>query len=115
MKINWINAIIATIISAMLAWWLWTMGEGETQQWLLTFVGGGLTWIGLLGGMGLIYEVPRSGMQARMIMLTMGTVVFVASCIYSFFLFSPVGYCVPVGVFSLICISSAFKIYQSKE
>ena len=115
MKFNWVNALIATIISAMLAWWLWDMGIEDTQSWLLACLGGGLTWIGLLGGMGVKFENPRSGMQAKIMMLTMGTIVFAASCVYSFFTFSPIGYCIPIGVFACLCVSIAWRIYQTKE
>lgn len=115
MQINWIKAAIATLIGAMLAWWLWQMGTDTTRSWLLCGVGGGLTWIGLLCGMSLNFERERSGMQARIAMTVMATIVFGASCIYSFFEFSPVGYVVPVGVFAMLCLLTAYKLYETKE
>lgn len=115
MKINWINAVIATIIGALLAWWLWEMGVEQTQSWLLAALGGGITWIGLLGGMSADFENPRSGSQVKIILYAMATINFLACCIYSFFLFSPIAFCVPVGIFALICLLSALKIYRTKE
>ena len=120
MRINFINAIIATIIGALLVWWLWDMGltddNGDnTRKWLLAAVGGGLTWIGLLGGMGVSFDRSRSGAQARIVLLIMAIMVFAASCVYSFFLFSPIGYCVPVGVFALLSISVAYRVFKSRE
>lgn len=114
MRINWINAVIATIIGALLAWWLWEMGLGTMQSWLLAGLGGGITWIGLLFGMSASYDNPRSGSQVKIVLYGMSTLVFLASCIYSFFSFSAIGYCVPVGVFSLLCLVSALRVYRSK-
>lgn len=114
MKINWINALIATLISGLLAWWLWEMGIDTTQKWLLGALGGGVTWIGLLGGMASVFENPRSGSQVKIILYGMASMTFIASCIFSFFEFSAKGYCIPIGVFALLCISSALKIYRTK-
>lgn len=115
MKLSVVNAIVATLLAGLLAWWLWTMGVEDTQRWLLAALGGAVIWLGLLGGMGVSYENERSGVQVRITMFALATITFVACCIYSFFQFSPVGFCVPVGVFALICTSTAWKIYSSKE
>ena len=114
MRINWLNAAVATIIGALLAWWLWEMGVETTQSWLLACVGGTLTWIGLLLGMSSDYDNPRSGTQVKIVLYGMATIVFLASCIYSFFPFTPVGYCVPVGIFALFCIVAALRVYRTK-
>lgn len=115
MKLSVVNAIIATILAGLLAWWLWTMGEEDLQKWLLAAMGGAVIWLGLLGGMGVRFENERSGVQAKIVMFALATITFGACCIYSFFQFSPVGFCVPVGIFSLLCVSTAYKIYETKE
>lgn len=115
MRANWINIIVATLIVGLLAWWLWIMGISTTQKWLLAAVGGFVMEVGLVGTMGFIFENERSGVQAKIVffLLTVGT--FIASFIYSFFNFSPEGYCIPVGLFGLICTYTGVKIYMTKE
>ena len=114
MKINWVNTIIVTVIAALLAWWLWEMGIGPQQKWLLAAMGGAIVWTGLLGSIGVVYAHDRSGLQIRIVMRSLALIVFVACCIYSFFSFSPIGFCVPVGIFSLLTILAAIRIYHSK-
>lgn len=115
MRINWVNAIIATVIAGLLAWWLWIMGLETFQKWLLAGLGGGVIEIGLLGSMGFNYDNPRSGAQVRIVFSLLAVCVFIASCIYSFFYFSPEGYCIPVGIFALLLTLLGVKIYQTKE
>lgn len=114
MEFKGINGIIATLLAGLLAWWLWEMGIGDQQKVLLACVGGGIMWIGFLGGMAFSFENARSGIQVRIVMNILAVVTFLACCIYSFFLFSPVGFCVPLGVFAIICLLIAFKVYESK-
>ena len=114
MKISWVNIIVATIIAALLAWWLWSMGIDTSQKWLLAAMGGGIIELGLIGGMGLIYEHPRSGAQVRIVMLSISTMTFIACCIYSFFRFSAQGFVIPVGIYALLSLMLALKIYRSQ-
>ena len=115
MRPNWINIVIGTIIVALLAWWLWIMGIEPSQKWLLCFVGGGIMEIGVLGGMGMYYDNPRSGVQVKIVFMLMTTIVFLASCIFSFFTFAPESYCIPMGIFALICAYTSIKVYKTKE
>lgn len=114
MKINWINALVATIIAALLAWWLWSMGFDTTQKWLLAGLGGAIIEIGLVGGMAIGFEHPRSGAQVRLVMLSIATVTFIACCVYSFFYFSPQAFCIPIGVYALLSLLVAFRIYRTE-
>lgn len=114
MRPDWIKIVIGTIIIGMLSWWLWTMGEQELQSWLLSCVGGFLMELGMIGGIGMKYEYPRSGIQVKMMMLAATTVIFVSCCIFSFFQFEvPTFVCVNVLIF-LLFLLSAIKIYRSK-
>ena len=115
MKINWISSIIALVLSALLAWWLWLLGIEDIQKWLLACVGGFIMAVGFVFGMGISYPNPRSGVQVRIVMNALGLIAFVASCIYSFFTFSPEGYCIPLGVFLILMLGFANKIYKSGE
>lgn len=114
MKFNVVNAVVATALSALLAWWLWTMGVGDTQKWLLAGLGGAVMELGFLFGMGFNYDNQRSGLQVRIVMNALAVITFGACCIFSFFNFSPVAFCVPVGVFTLIMGLIALKVYRSK-
>lgn len=115
MRINWINLIIALCISALLIWLLWTIGIKESQKWFLAAVGGGIVTLGLTGSMGLTMVNPRSGVQVKIILTIMSSVTFAACCVYSFFTFSAQSFCIPVGVFSLLCLASAIRVYFTKE
>ena len=115
MKISVVGICLATFLAFLLSWWLWSMGIGDVQKWLLSCVGGFVIWIGLIGGMAVKYEAERSGMQVRLIYNILSCVTFLASCIYSFFVFSPVSYVVPIGVFLVLCVSLGAKIYKSGE
>lgn len=115
MRINWINTIIATLIAAICTWGLWIWGIDDLQKILLAALGGAIVEIGLILGMGVTYDNPRSGSQARMIFIFMVCTTLIASFIYSFFNFSAAGYCIPIGIFCLILFFSAFKIIQTKE
>ena len=115
MKINWANSIVALIISALIAWWLWSMGIEDIQRWLLAAQGGLTVAVGLIGGMGISYQHGRSGAQVRMVMSGISLIAFVACCMYSFFTFSPVGFCVPMGVFLAFGLLLASKIYKTGE
>ena len=114
MKINWPNALIATIIAALISWWLWEMGIEPLQKWLLAALGGAVIEAGLLGGMGVAYPYKRSGAQIRVLMFALAVITLGACCIFSFFRFSAQGFCVPVGVFCLIMIAVALRLYRSK-
>lgn len=114
MRINWINAVFATIISALLAWWLWSMGIGELQQWLLTIFGGLMIEIGFIGGMGLSYRHVRSGAQVKIVMIGLAVITFVASVVYSFFTFSAISYCVPMGLLFMFSLLLGTRIYKSE-
>lgn len=114
-RISWVNCIIATCCAALLAWWLWYMGLMDLQKWLLAALGGFLMEVGFVGGIGLKYNYPRSGIQARIVFMILGFGTFTASVVYSFFLFSAPAYCVPMGIFFLLCLFMAMKIIKSKE
>lgn len=114
MKLNIPNAIIATCISALLAWWLWEMGNEDLQKWLLACVGGVFIWIGLLGGMGVSYQYKRSGAQVRLIMLGLATLMTLACCVYSFFTFSAQGFCIPMGICFLLFVALALRIFKTE-
>lgn len=111
MKINWSNAIVGTILSGLLAWWLWTMGEDTLQRWLLASLGGFIIEVGMIGSMGIFYTHPRSGSQVRIVMSCLAIIAFIACCIYSFFQFSAIGFCIPMGVFVILGVLLASKIY----
>lgn len=114
MKADWIKIIIGTIIVGLLSWWLWTMGEEELQAWLLSCVGGVLMELGMIGGIGLNYDHPRSGVQVKMVMLASATVTFIICCFFSFYLFDvPTFVCVNVLVF-LLFLLLAIKVYRTK-
>ena len=115
MRINWINCVLASLIAGLLAWWLWTLGITPTEKWLLASVGGFFIEVGFIGSMGIKYEAERSGVQVRMVFSFMAIATFVASCIYSFLLFSPEGYCIPLGIFGILCFLLGLKIYRTKE
>lgn len=113
MKISWVNVIIATLISALLAWWLGTMGIDTLQKWLLGGLGGFIIEVGLIGSMGLRYENERSGSQIRIVMSGMAVIGFLASCIYSFFQFSAIGFCLPMGIFVILALFLAKNLYHT--
>lgn len=115
MKINWVNIVIATLIVGLLAWWLWILGIGDTQKWLLSCVGGLIMEVGLVGTMGFSFNNERSGVQTKIVFFLLMVITFVASIAYSFFHFSPESYCIPLAVFCLICSYTGVKIYKSKE
>ena len=115
MKTNWINIIFATIVSTLLAWSLWTMGIETMQKWLLCFLGGGLIEIGLAGAFGLSFTANRGTVFLKLIGIIMSAVVYVVSVIYSFFIFSAQGYCIPVGIFGALSILLAISICRSKQ
>lgn len=114
MKINWINTIFAICISALLAWWLWSIGIEDLQKWLLSIQGGLTIATGLIGGMGLSYTHNRSGVQVRIVMLGVSIISFVACIIYSFFRFGAVGFCIPMALFLFLGILLASKIYKTE-
>lgn len=115
MRINIINCVIALLISTLLGWWLWNMGIEDNQKWLLAFLGGGVIALGLVGSMGLSFENERGGALIRIVCTIMSCVVAIASCIFSFFRFSASGYCIPIGVFALLCIFTIVRIYNSRQ
>ena len=115
MRVNWINVLVATCIVGLLSWWLWILGIDTTQKWLLACVGGFVMEVGLLGAMGVESNRERSGIQAKIVFLLMMIATFIASFIFSYFNFSPQSYCIPIGVFCLICTFLGIKTYQSKE
>ena len=113
MRPNWINIAVATRLAALLAWWLWIMGIDTTQKWLLAGVGGFVMEVGLLGTMGFNYEAERSGLQVKIVFLFLMMGTFIASVIFSFFNFAPESYCIPIGLFCVICTFTGAKIYSS--
>lgn len=115
MRCNWLNAVIATLIAGLLAWWLWTMGIDDLQKWLLAGQGGAIIWLGLLGGMGLTFDRPRSGVQVKILMNLLAIATFVACCVYSFFTFTPQAFCIPVTIFALLLIVVANRVYRTGE
>ena len=115
MKANIINVILATLIVGLLSWWLWIMGNEPTQKWLLACVGGFIMEVGLIGTMGFYFENERSGVQTKIVFFLLTIVTFIASIIYSFFNFTPESYCIPLGLFFLICCYTGVKIYKTKE
>lgn len=115
MKLNWINILLATIIIGLLSWWLWILGIDTTQKWLLSCVGGFVMEVGIIGAMGFSFENVRSGIQTKVVFFILMITTFIASFIYSFFQFSPESYCIPIGIFCLICSYIGIKIYNTKE
>ena len=115
MKINWMNAIIGTMIVGLLAWLLWEMGIDSTQKWLLASLGGAIMEVGVIGGTGINYDNARSGIQVRIISLLTTAVSFSLSAIYSFFDFSVQAYCIPLGIIFLIFLMIAIKIFNTRE
>lgn len=115
MKVNWINIVFASVIVGLLSWWLWVLGIDSSQKWLLSCVGGVVMEVGLIGAMGFSFDNVRSGIQAKIVFLILMVVTLIASFIYSFFRFAPESYCIPVGIFCLICSYIGIKIYNTKE
>lgn len=115
MKLNIVSASVATIITFLLAWFLWLMGVGDLQKSMLAFLGGILIEIGFLGGFGVVYENPRSGKQVRLVCMALAVIVFLLSCIYSFFPSSVPAYCIPVGLISISLLFVAYKVYSTKQ
>ena len=105
MKINWVNIVIATLIVGLLAWWLWILGIGDTQKWLLSCVGGLIMEVGLVGTMGFSFNNERSGVQTKIVFFILMITTFLASFIFSFFQFVPESYCIPIGI---LCIISTY-------
>lgn len=114
MKIKVVNTVIAIIISGLLAWWLGTMGIYPMQKWLLGALGGLIVLIGLIGSMGLNFKHSRSGSQVKIVLSGIAVIGFVASSIYSFFMFSAIGYCVPMGIFLVLGLFLAYRIYKTE-
>lgn len=114
MKLDWLKICLGTIIVALLAWWLWNMGIEDTRKWVLACVGGFLMEVGMIGGIGISYPYPRSGMQVKMILNAFVTVCFIMCCIYSFFLFSVPGFVIPVGLVFLFFLLAAIQVYRTK-
>lgn len=114
MKANPLNIILVTIVSALLAWWLWSMGVTPTHRLLLCLVGGFVMEVGFVGAFGFYYPYPRSGSQVRLIYTALGVCAFAMSCIYSFTLFEPAAYCVPIGLMLVFSVMAATKVYRSK-
>lgn len=115
MRANIINIILASVIVGLLAWWLWILGIEPPQKWILSSVGGFVMEVGLVGAMGFSFENERSGIQTKIVFFLLMIFTFIASFIYSFFLFSPEAYCIPIGLFCLICTYIGVKIYKTKE
>lgn len=115
MKVNWINILLATVIVGLLSWWLWILGTDTTQKWLLSCVGGFVMEVGLVGAMGFSFENVRSGIQTKIVFFILTAITFIASFIFSFFLFSPESYCIPIGILCLICSYIGIKVYNTKE
>lgn len=115
MRLNWINILIATIIVGLLSWWLWILGIETPQKWLLSCVGGFVMEVGLVGAMGFSFDRERSGIQTKIVFFLLMVITFIASFIYSYFHFAPESYCIPIGVFCLICSYIGIKIYKTKE
>lgn len=114
MKLNLINTIFATVVAALLVWWLWSMGNDSLQQSLLA-VGGGLFLVtGLVGGMGVKYKYNRSGAQMRIVLIGMAAIAFIACVVYSFFDFTAISFCIPMGVFFILGLLLAYQIYTSE-
>ena len=115
MKANWINIIIATIIVGLLSWWLWILGNDPTQKWLLSCLGGFVMEVGLVGAMGFSFENVRSGIQTKIIFFILMVITFIASIMFSFFEFAPESYCIPIGIFCVVCSYLGIKIYNTLE
>lgn len=115
MRPNWINIIIGTVISVLIAWWLYEMGIDPLQQWLLAALGGTLLEVCMLGAIGFSFDSERSGVQLRIIGSMAYVCIFAASCIFSFFQFSAQGYCIPLGVFFALMLLWYVKIYSLKQ
>lgn len=114
-KINWINILFATAIVVLLSWWLWVLGIDDVRKWLLSCVGGLSMEIGLIGTLGFSFKYERSGIQGKIIFFLLTVISFIASIIYSFFLFSPEAYCIPIGI---LCLGMSFigiKIFKSYQ
>lgn len=112
---NWVNIIASTVISGLLAWWLWEMGEEDLQKWLLSVLGGLLIDASLIGAMGFSFRYERSGVYLRMIGLASAVIILIASVIYSYHTFSAAGYCIPVVVFALLVFLIYYRILSSRQ
>ena len=115
MKVNWISILLATVIVGLLSWWLWILGIDNMQKWLLSCVGGFVMEVGLIGAMGFSFENKRSGIQTRIVFFILMVTTFIASFIFSFFQFAPESYCIPIGIFCIICSYIGIKISKTKE
>lgn len=115
MKTNWINILLATAIIGLLSWWLWILGINTLQKWLLACVGGFVMEVGLVGAMGFSFKNKRSGIQTKIVCFILMFFTFLYSIIFSFFTFSPESYCIPIGVFCIICCYIAYSVYKTKE
>ena len=115
MRISWFNAILATVISCLLAWWLWNMGSHPTQKWLLAAMGGGIIEIGLLIGMGVSFSNMHAGAKLKITMLSIATITFLACCIYSFFRFPPQAFAIPVGIYAGLSFLWSAYLYRSQK
>lgn len=114
-KVNWFNTLLATCISFLLAWWLWSMGRSQSDSLLLSVFGGVVMEIGFVGGIGLHYRFPRSGSQAKIVFLFLALAAFVGSFVYSFYSFSAAAYCIPMGILVILCAMSALRVIKTGE
>lgn len=114
MRPNFINILVALCIAGLLAWWLGTMGITPMHKWLLGAVAGFMIGVELVLALGFSYLRPRSGSQVKLLNLLAAVATFIIGCIYSFFLFSPVAFCVPLGLLFLFDIFISHKIYRTQ-
>lgn len=114
MKPNYINIVLAICVAGLLAWWLGTMGEDTMQKWVLGAAGGFMIAAELTVALGFSFLHPRSGLQVKLVNMMCAVITFVLCCIYSFFQFSAISFCVPMGLIFLIDIFISLKIYRTQ-
>jgi hypothetical protein len=113
MKINPVNALIAIVLSAVMAYALWSL-SGDLKNYVAVgafvfFVG---TLLPLIGGS---YEQARSGVNLRVVSGTFFVLGLVLNSVFGIFSFSATAYIVTSALIFLVYVFIANAVFGAKQ
>lgn len=113
MKINPVNALIAVVLSALLAYALWSL-DGELKYYVAVgafvfFVG---TLLPLIGGS---YENSRGTVNLRVVSAVFFVLGLLINGVFGVFSFSATAYIVSAAITFLIYVFIANAVYGAKQ
>ncbi|MDR2650801.1 MAG: hypothetical protein LBC68_00595 [Prevotellaceae bacterium] len=114
MKVNFIPIVIATAISLLIAYGLYSFYDGGNK--LLLSIGSFLFFAPtLITAIGISFPLPRTNLNIKVVSGIFFVIALISNVIFSFFDFSVPTYVLTNGILALIFILTVYSINKAQQ